>query len=86
MPIIEAQAVGRPVITSNIGAMQEVGGTSAVLVDPTNAEQIGAAMVKLATDRTFYDKIVAQGLENIKPYTHEIIAAQYLEVYRELAE
>lgn len=86
MPIIEAQAVGRPVITSNIGAMKEVGGTSAVMVDPTKPEEIHAAMVKLAADRSYYDKIVAQGLENIKPYTHEIIAAQYLEVYRELAE
>lgn len=85
MPIIEGQAVGRPVITSNIDAMKEVGGTSAVLVDPHKPEEIRAAMIKLATDRTYYDKIVALGLENIKPYTPEIIAAQYLEVYKELA-
>ncbi len=34
MPIIEAQSVGRAVVTSNIGAMMEVAGGSAMLVDP----------------------------------------------------
>ena len=40
MLIIEANAVGRPVITSNISPMKEVAGTAAVLVDPFNVDSI----------------------------------------------
>ena len=34
MPIIEAQALGRIVITSNISPMKEIAGDGAVIVDP----------------------------------------------------
>ncbi len=85
MPIIEAQSVGRPVITSNIGAMKEVAGTSAVLVDPNKPEEIRVAIDRLVTDRKWYDEITERGRANIAPYQYESIAAQYLAVYNELA-
>ena len=34
MPILEANAVGRPVVTSNRSSMPEVAGNAACLVDP----------------------------------------------------
>jgi glycosyltransferase involved in cell wall biosynthesis len=85
MPIIEAQSVGRPVITSNIGAMKEVAKESAVLVDPHNPDEIRAAIDRLVTDRNWYDEITERGRANIAPYQYESIAAQYLQVYNELA-
>ena len=85
MPIIEAQAVGRPVVTSNLGAMKEVAGTSALLVDPHKPEEIRAAINSLLTDRMLYEKMVALGRENIIPYKYDVIAEQYLNVYKELA-
>jgi glycosyltransferase involved in cell wall biosynthesis len=85
MPIIEGQAVGRPVVTSNIGAMKEVAGNTAVLVDPNNADEIRTAIMLLINDRGHYDKMVALGRENIIPYDYQLIAEQYLNVYRELA-
>ena len=47
MPIIEAQAIGRPVITSNIGAMKEVALDTACLVDPYDVESIKNGIQKL---------------------------------------
>jgi glycosyltransferase involved in cell wall biosynthesis len=85
MPIIEAQSVGRPVITSDLGAMKEVAKQSAVLVDPYKSEEISAAIHRLVDDRAYYDKMVALGRENVKPYDHKAIAQQYLKVYEELA-
>ena len=85
MPIIEAQAIGRPVITSNIGAMQEVAQQSAILVDPASPAQIKEAIVRLTSDKAYYDKIVADGLKNSAPYEANNIAAQYLSIYKELA-
>lgn len=86
MPIIEAQAVGRPVITSNMGAMQEVAKDSAVLVDPNSVHEIKAAIQKLISDKLFYDDRVEAGIENIKPYHHEKIANDYLAVYEEMMQ
>ncbi len=85
MPVIEAQSVGRPVVTSNIGAMKEVAGNSAVLADPNKPEEIRAAIAKLVTDREHYDRIVSLGRENIAAYGYQAIANQYLEVYEELS-
>jgi glycosyltransferase involved in cell wall biosynthesis len=84
MPIIEAQAVGRPVITSNFGAMQEVAGTSAVLVDPDNVTEIKGAIEKLLSDQSFYDERVAEGLKNIEKFHHQKIANDYLAVYEKM--
>ncbi len=83
MPIIEAQAVGRPVVTSNIGAMKEVGEGTAIMVDPHSAVEIKAAILSLC-DATLYEQTVARGYKNAEKYNYEKIAMQYLEVYKEL--
>ncbi len=84
MPIIEAQAVGRPVVTSNIGAMKEVAGNTAMLADPYKPDEIAEALAKLVNDRTYYNELVARGRENAAKYDYKEIAKQYLEVYRAL--
>jgi glycosyltransferase involved in cell wall biosynthesis len=86
MPIIEAQAIGRPVITSDVGAMKEVAKNTAVLVDPHNPQQIQEAIHQLLTDNEYYKQVIASGLKNSAPYEANNIAAQYLSIYKELAE
>lgn len=85
MPIIEAQAVGRPVITSHTGAMKEVAGDSACLVDPYNVAQIRKAITDLSGNMSLYEDMVARGRNNIKKFDCETIANEYLAVYKELA-
>ncbi|MDQ6675785.1 MAG: glycosyltransferase family 4 protein, partial [Acidobacteriota bacterium] len=48
MPILEAMAAGVAVITSNIGAMPEVAGDAAVLINPENTDELAAALRNLA--------------------------------------
>ena len=47
MPILEAKAVGVPVVTSNFEPMNEVGKGYAVLVDPFNADAISKAVRRI---------------------------------------
>jgi glycosyltransferase involved in cell wall biosynthesis len=86
MPIIEAQAVGRPVITSNLGAMLEVAKDTAVLVDPHNVSEIRAAINDLVNDRAYYDSAVEKGRCNAAKYSAEYVAGEYLKIYKELGQ
>lgn len=81
LPIIEAQAVGRAVITSDVTSMPEVAGEGALLVDPYSVEDIRKGIVKLIEDEDFREGLIQKGLENVKRFDAEEIAKQYREVY-----
>ncbi len=85
MPIIEAQSVGRPVITSNRGAMKEVAKESALLVNPAHPHEIRLAIDQLLSNQELYQQLVEKGLQNVIPYRIDIIAEQYYKVYEELS-
>ncbi len=82
MPIVEAQATGRPVITSDRGAMREVAGGAALLVDPEDEGAIRGAIETLLSDAELRERLVAAGLENARRYTVEAVAALYRDAYR----
>lgn len=86
LPIVEAQATGRPVVTSNILSMPEVAGGAACLVDPFEVASIRCGILKVINDAWFRDELVRRGLENIDRFRPGIIAAQYTDIYRELLE
>ena len=84
MPILEAQATGRPVITSNLYSMPEVAGGAACLVDPYDVGAIRAAVLRLCQDDAYREQLVAAGLENVKRFDPATIAGQYAAVYDSL--
>jgi glycosyltransferase involved in cell wall biosynthesis len=85
MPILEAQAVGRAVITSNVYSMPEVAGDSAVVVDPHDIPAIRAGIEKIIADDEFREDRLRKGFENIKRFDPDVIANQYFELYRTIA-
>lgn len=84
LPIAEAQATGRPVITSNICSMPEVAGDAACLVDPFDVASIREGILKVINMVAYREELVQQGFENVKRFRAEHIASQYLDIYREL--
>lgn len=83
MPIIEAQAIGRPVITSYIGAMKEVAQGAAYLVNPFDILSIRQGVLSVINSSTLRNNIIKKGFENVKRFQVEIIAKQYLQLYKE---
>ncbi|GAF04923.1 glycosyltransferase family 4 protein [Saccharicrinis fermentans] len=81
LPIIEAQAIGRPVITSDFGAMKEIAGAGALLVDPHDCHQIAAAIEALLHNPTQRNKVIAEGLRNIQQFKVNHISSLYKQLY-----
>jgi glycosyltransferase involved in cell wall biosynthesis len=84
IPILEAQATGRVVITSNCSAMPEVAGAGAYYVDPKNINEIKNAIKELIFNDNLRNKLINIGLENCKLYKPEIIAKKYCDLYQEV--
>ena len=84
VPILEAQATGRPVITSNLSPMKEVAGKGAIFVDPYNVEDIRVAVKTIIFDAEFRQKLVKQSLENVKKYSAKSIAEKYIQLYKQI--
>jgi glycosyltransferase involved in cell wall biosynthesis len=85
MPIIEANATGRAVITSNHAPMNDVANGSAYLVDPFDISSIRKGFQKIITDQKYREKLAKLGLANAKRFDPKTIANQYAQVYRRIA-
>lgn len=77
LPILEAQACGCPVITSNISSMPEVSGKGAILVDPYSTEDIIRGMRRIDSIRA---KLIKLGFENLNRFSWEKCARETLAV------
>ncbi|MBW1655022.1 glycosyltransferase family 4 protein [Flavobacterium quisquiliarum] len=81
-PIIEAQACGAPVITSNKAPMMnEVGGTAALYADPDNPSSFLDQFQKIRNKR-FRNEIVIKGYENAKRFDFNNTVNQYVQLIK----
>lgn len=86
MPIIEGQATGRPILTSNIPPMTEVAGNSACLVNPYETNSIKEGFQKIINDSVYREGLITKGIENVKRFSIKHIVAQYEQLYQEIYE
>ena len=84
MPILEAQAVGRPVLTSCIAPMDEVSGGAALLVNPLDVDAIRNGLNRLIGDDGLRTRLVCEGYENVRKYTAREVADQYARLYHKI--
>jgi glycosyltransferase involved in cell wall biosynthesis len=82
IPVLEAMACGAPVVTSAGGAMEEVAGGAAVLVDPLDPASIAAGLEEAMQRR---DELRASGLERARDFTWAEVARRTREIYQEAA-
>jgi glycosyltransferase involved in cell wall biosynthesis len=80
-PIVEAQACGCPVVTSNRPPMTEAAGEAAIFVDPTNPESAAAVIADGVSRREWLREA---GLRNVQRFDSNRIADCYLALYEEI--
>lgn len=83
--VLEAQATGRPVITTAIDPMPAVsGGAAYMMQDPLDAEEMANAMKRIVEDSEYRESLIKTALENASQYTVANCAKEHVEVYKSL--
>lgn len=80
LPILQAFAVGCPVVTSNLSSMVEVAGNAGILVDPYEVESISEGIKKALRGKIGLSK---GGLKEVEKYSWQKTAQETLKVYQE---
>lgn len=68
MPIVEAQACGVPVITSNKSSMPEVLGDAGLLVDPFDVNSITNGLLGMYDDEQLRQSVIKKGKLNLRRF------------------
>jgi len=81
--VIEAQATGRPVITTDLEPMKSVSGGAAYLMkDPQDIDEMRNAFDKIIHDDAYRMDLIRRGLENAQKYTLANCAREHIELYK----
>jgi glycosyltransferase involved in cell wall biosynthesis len=75
LPVLEAMQAGTPVLTSRAGALPEVAGDAALLVDPSDVAAIATGIAALDSDAALRGRLAAAGQVQAETFS----PARYLE-------
>jgi len=84
MIVVEANKVGRPVITSDIPVLHEVAGDAALYVCPTDIYEMHKAFVRIISDGRLRNFFIEKGYENARRFEPENIRKQWIELYNSI--
>jgi glycosyltransferase involved in cell wall biosynthesis len=85
LPILEAQASGKPVITTNREPMNWVAGDGAILLEnPLDIPKYRTALLQLLQNEEQRNRLRTKGLENAKRFSLENAVNQYMELYQNI--
>lgn len=81
MPIIEANIMQKPVISSDIPIVHEVGKDAVYYINPKDSKTIRSAILDLIEHPEVYKNYVKLGIQNAKRFSPEVIINQYKRIY-----
>jgi glycosyltransferase involved in cell wall biosynthesis len=82
MPALEAMASGTPVIASNCGALPEVCGDAAILVDPCDSRAVEDGLERILKNDEYRDSLRQKGLARSGQFSWEKTAQETLDVIK----
>ena len=85
IPILEAMAIGCPVVSSNAGALPEVGEDAAIYFDPKSPDDMESKISMVLEDESLIKDLILKGVKRVKNFSWEKLAKQTLEVYKRCA-
>lgn len=84
--LLEAMALGTPVVATNVGGIPEIveDGVSGILVEKDNPKQLADAVVKVLEDEELRKTIIENGREKAKRFTWEKMSSEVDRVYEDI--
>lgn len=83
---LEAMACGRPVVASRSGGIPEVVGDAAILVSPTDVNELADAIGQVLSSGSLRASMIQKGLQRTQLFSWERCAAEHRQIYEELAQ
>ena len=81
LPVIEAMALGTPVLAGDVAALAEVAGGAAMLADPLDIAVLRDALVTIDADAALRDRLSAQGIARAQHFALAPYAQRLLTLY-----
>lgn len=69
IPVLEAQSVGVPVVTSDTSSLPEVAGEGAIFVHPESVESISEGVYRVLSDQALRSGIIEKAVHNVNRYS-----------------
>jgi glycosyltransferase involved in cell wall biosynthesis len=85
MPVLEALALGVPVVISDRGALPEVGGDAALYCDPGDPGTIADAIAQTLDDEEATRERVERGRSRVEGWSWDATGAALWQLYRDVA-
>lgn len=86
LPLIEAFAAGKPVITSSIAPMNDIARDAAFYVNPHSISSIRHAVQILISNSVLRNEMVSKGIEIVKKYHVELILDEYQSLWNKVIQ
>lgn len=86
--ILEALALGVPVIASSVGGIPDIirNGKNGILVPSENVKTLSQAIMRLIDEEDLRKRLILEGYETIPSYRWSRIVSQYFDVYRKITD
>lgn len=82
LPILEASAVGRPLVTSSISPMNEIAGSAAYKVNPYNVFDIRRGILRIIEDEGYRNQLIENTAIVRERFSIQKVLAQYINIYQ----
>lgn len=84
LPVLEAMALGTPVVTTNVSSLPEIIGKAALLVDPEDELQLTEALKQVLSSVKLQQKLKKAGLKRAREFTWESSAKETIKLYESM--
>jgi len=86
--LLEAAAVGLPIITTNVPGVGDIARheKEGLIAEVRNSNELAKAMIRLATDKALADKLAENALNRVKMFSLETVASQYISIFNHIID